>query len=1089
MKRHHVLLLVTFCLSLVQSAFAQTPTATASALPRLVRFGGVIKDANGNPQSGVAGITFALYAEQTGGAPLWQETQNVTADSSGHYTALLGATKTEGLPAELFTGEQAHWVGMQVQGQPEQPRVLLVSAPYALKAGDAETIGGLPPSAFVLAAPLATGPAAASGPATSAAESNAMPATATDVTTTGGTVGYLPLFNAATTVVDSAVYQSGTGATVRVGVAGALSLPATGTATSSPGFNSEPLDLVASAYNTGAGEASAQTFQLQAEPVGSGTATTSGVLSLLYGSGTSTPAETGLQIASNGVITFAPGQTLPAVTGNITATGEVQGSVVNAATSLDINGIPVMQAQAGSGNLGVGVGTIPPSSSASENTAFGDYALGRLGANGNASENTAVGYYALYNNQNGGQNTATGNLALYVNGEFTTGGNNNTANGFQALENNTTGSNNTGVGYCAGAVGTFCSTGNPNITGSSNTFIGSQAGLSTTSVVNNATAIGANAAVGASNALVLGSINGVNGATASTKVGVGTSTPGSTLELSLPNIGGLGPSLTLTNTGSMAGSASLDFNTDTPSYSPSSGSYNPTARILATDDGHFSSGLTFLSNIPGGLNNGLQTNMAITSTGLVGIGTPAPGATLEVNGTAKFDGLVTFAPGQPFPGGAGVTSITAGTGLTTGTGPNPITTSGTLSIAPNACPKHEALTALPFTTTSASCSYFAGLGENTFQAGQTIDGQLTVTGTGDFPGQINASTSSSAYPAVYGTNTSTSGGGPGVSGSSASPSGTGVLGANTAGGYAGYFQGNVGVSGGLTATTTAATTSAVGNAVSGSNTATSGKSNGGSFSTSSAAGTGVVGVNYAGGYAGYFQGNVEVTGNQTVGGTLNAGYVNVSGSYGAEVEGINTATSGGVSGVSGSAMTPDGSGVYGFNGSTGGSGVKGVAVGGSNTGSALQSFVSAGVWGDTNQAGFNSNNAQQANAGVLATSDFGPALYAASGLGASESPLITAAISNYALTAENWSWDLWLGGPPYSGDCNFENIGNLICTGSISTDVIGAGKRIVTLHTVQAPEHRLRTSVRASWPTVPPPSPLIPVMHKPSTQMWNTTSF
>lgn len=40
---------------------------------------------------------------------------------------------------------------MQIVGQEEQPRVLLVAVPYALKAGDAETIGGLPASAFVLA--------------------------------------------------------------------------------------------------------------------------------------------------------------------------------------------------------------------------------------------------------------------------------------------------------------------------------------------------------------------------------------------------------------------------------------------------------------------------------------------------------------------------------------------------------------------------------------------------------------------------------------------------------------------------------------------------------------------------------------------------------------------------------------------------------------------------------------------------------------------------------------------------------------------------------------------------------------------------
>src|SRR5580700_4381717 len=151
---------------------AQTSTQTVSALPRLVRFSGTVKDLNGTPLSGVVGITFAFYSDQSGGAPLWLETQNATADSAGHYTVLLGSTKPDGLPAELFTSEQARWVAVQVSGQAEQPRVLLVSAPYALKAGDAETIGGLPPSAFVLAAPptsssSSTTASAAPAPATS----------------------------------------------------------------------------------------------------------------------------------------------------------------------------------------------------------------------------------------------------------------------------------------------------------------------------------------------------------------------------------------------------------------------------------------------------------------------------------------------------------------------------------------------------------------------------------------------------------------------------------------------------------------------------------------------------------------------------------------------------------------------------------------------------------------------------------------------------------------------------------------------------------------------------------------------------------
>ena len=73
------------------------------------------------------------------------------ADELGRYTALLGAMHTEGLPIDLFTSGEVRWLGIQVGLEAEQqPRVLLVSVPYALKAGDAETLGGKPASAYML---------------------------------------------------------------------------------------------------------------------------------------------------------------------------------------------------------------------------------------------------------------------------------------------------------------------------------------------------------------------------------------------------------------------------------------------------------------------------------------------------------------------------------------------------------------------------------------------------------------------------------------------------------------------------------------------------------------------------------------------------------------------------------------------------------------------------------------------------------------------------------------------------------------------------------------------------------------------------
>jgi hypothetical protein len=99
----------------------------------------------------VAGVTFAIYAEQEGGAPLWMETQNVTFEEGGKYTVLLGASSKEGVPVELFCTGQPRWLGVEGPDIQEPPRVLIVSVPYALKAADAETLGGLPASAFVLA--------------------------------------------------------------------------------------------------------------------------------------------------------------------------------------------------------------------------------------------------------------------------------------------------------------------------------------------------------------------------------------------------------------------------------------------------------------------------------------------------------------------------------------------------------------------------------------------------------------------------------------------------------------------------------------------------------------------------------------------------------------------------------------------------------------------------------------------------------------------------------------------------------------------------------------------------------------------------
>ena len=321
------------------AAAAQVPAAE-SVVPRLSNYASVAKDADGRPLKGVVGATFAVYAAQEGGAALWMETQNIQADPHGNFSVMLGATKPEGLPADLFANGQARWLGISFNGAPEEARVALVSVPYALKAGDAQTLGGLPASAFMLATSslLSDGTSVASASAASSPSPSAAPPLSGT-----GTADFVPLWlDSSGTLGNSVLFQSGSGTTAKVGIntttptvtldvkgagtiRGLLSLPSLSAATAAAGKNSQPLGLTASAFSSTTSTAVNQNFRWLAEPAGNNTTAPSGTLNLLFGTGTATPTETGFHIGSNGQITFATGQTFPG-TGTITGVTTAAGS-------------------------------------------------------------------------------------------------------------------------------------------------------------------------------------------------------------------------------------------------------------------------------------------------------------------------------------------------------------------------------------------------------------------------------------------------------------------------------------------------------------------------------------------------------------------------------------------------------------------------------------------------------------------------------------------------------------------------------------------------------------------------------------------
>jgi hypothetical protein len=181
------------CCALPMAAQQSASASPNVTVPQVVNFSGLLNDGN-KPLTGMVGVTFSLYKESQGGTPLWIETQNVHADKAGHYSVALGSTKSQGLPADIFASGEARWLGVQAQGQAEQSRVLLMSVPYALKALDAETIGGRPLSAFMLA------PASGS--------SNPGPPSSLTNITGGGTAGFIPVFTGAHVIGNSKVFQT-----------------------------------------------------------------------------------------------------------------------------------------------------------------------------------------------------------------------------------------------------------------------------------------------------------------------------------------------------------------------------------------------------------------------------------------------------------------------------------------------------------------------------------------------------------------------------------------------------------------------------------------------------------------------------------------------------------------------------------------------------------------------------------------------------------------------------------------------------------------------------------------------------------------
>ena len=111
-------------------AFVLICLPLSAQIPQKISYQGVLTDNYNNPLNGQYNMKFRLYDTETGGSPLWNETQDTVRVTNGIFNVLLGEnTSLSGVAFDV-----PYWLTIEVAGTLLSPRIELSSTAYSIRA-------------------------------------------------------------------------------------------------------------------------------------------------------------------------------------------------------------------------------------------------------------------------------------------------------------------------------------------------------------------------------------------------------------------------------------------------------------------------------------------------------------------------------------------------------------------------------------------------------------------------------------------------------------------------------------------------------------------------------------------------------------------------------------------------------------------------------------------------------------------------------------------------------------------------------------------------------------------------------------------